>query len=100
MLGGVVPLLLELLLFLLLPESVRYMVTESYPAERIRKVLRRISASVADATSFVMHEKATPQNASSIGVVLSRTYLVGSAMLWVAYFMGLGIFYALINGMP
>jgi AAHS family 4-hydroxybenzoate transporter-like MFS transporter len=101
MFGGIVPLLLALLLLLLLPESVRYMVTESYPAERIRKVLRRISASVTDATSFVMHEKsAAPQGKSSVGVVLSRTYVVGSVMLWVAYFMGLVIFYALINWMP
>jgi AAHS family 4-hydroxybenzoate transporter-like MFS transporter len=100
-LGGVAPLVLVLLLFLLLPESVRYMVAESYPVERIRSVLRRISATVADATSFTMHEKAAvPQNKSSIGVVLSKQYVVGSVMLWVAYFMGLVIFYALINWMP
>src|SRR5215218_10137691 len=87
-LGGAVPLVLVLLLFLLLPESVRYMVAEKHPAERIRRVLRRISATAADATSFTMHEKAAvPQNKSSIGVVLSKEYVVGSVMLWVAYFM-------------
>jgi len=32
--------------------------------------------------------------------VLSRPYVVGSVMLWVTYFMGLVIFYALINWMP
>ena len=37
---------------------------------------------------------------SGIGLVLSRDYLVGSVMLWIAYFMGLVIFYALINWMP
>ena len=101
LLGGVAPLILTVLLFLLLPESVRYMVAESYPAERIRNVLRRISATAADAASFVMHEKTpAPQGKSSIGVVLSRDYVVGSVMLWVAYFMGLVIFYALINWMP
>ena len=100
-LGGVTPLVLTVLLFLLLPESVRYMVAESYPAERIRAVLRRISATAADAASFVMHEKApATQGKSSIGVVLSRDYVVGSVMLWLAYFMGLVIFYALINWMP
>src|SRR5260370_1731995 len=35
-----------------------------------------------------------------IWVVLSRSYIVGSIMLWVAYFMGLVIFYASINWMP
>ena len=101
MLGGGVPIVLVLLLFLLLPESVRYMVAESYSAERIRAVLRRISSTVPDATSFTMHEKAPPtQGQSSIGLVLSKDYLVGSVMLWLAYFMGLVIFYALINWMP
>ena len=33
-------------------------------------------------------------------MVLSSSYLVGSVSLWVAYFMGLVIFYALINWMP
>jgi AAHS family 4-hydroxybenzoate transporter-like MFS transporter len=30
-------------------------------------------------------------------VVLSSTYRIGSIMLWISYFMGLVIFYALIN---
>src|SRR3954468_5629693 len=91
-LGGAVPLALALLLLLLLPESLRYMVAEKHPAERIRRVLRRISATAADATAFTMHEKVETQAKSSIGVVLSRPYLVGSVMLWTAYFMGLVIF--------
>ncbi|WP_046864875.1 MFS transporter [Microvirga massiliensis] len=100
-LGGVTPLILALLLVLFLPESLRYMVAEGYPAERIRGVLHRISTTAVDAASFVMHEKGpAPQGKSSIGVVLSRDYLVGSVMLWLAYFMGLVIFYALINWMP
>jgi MFS transporter, AAHS family, 4-hydroxybenzoate transporter len=101
-LGGIAPLVLTVLLLVLLPESVRYMVAKNQPVERIRRVLRRISATAADATSFVMTEKSstTTQARSGIGVVLSRSYLVGSMMLWLAYFMGLVIFYALINWMP
>ncbi len=100
-LGGIAPLVLAALMFLLLPESVRYMVAKGQPAERIRAALRRISARVADATVFVMTETAPATSArSGVGVVLSRSYAVGSVMLWVAYFMGLVIFYALINWMP
>jgi AAHS family 4-hydroxybenzoate transporter-like MFS transporter len=40
------------------------------------------------------------QARNSIGVVLSRELLMGSVMLWLAYFMGLVIFYALVNWMP
>ena len=85
LLGGTVPLVLTVLLLLFLPESVRYMVAKAQPVERIRAVLSRISASAAQAASFVMTEKAPASNAKSgAGVVLSRTYRVGSAMLWLA----------------
>jgi AAHS family 4-hydroxybenzoate transporter-like MFS transporter len=49
MLGGAAPLLLLLVMLPSLPESVRHMVAKAYPAERIRAVLRRISASAAAA---------------------------------------------------
>ncbi|MFL7903815.1 MFS transporter [Azospirillum argentinense] len=100
-LGGIAPLVLAAVLLVLLPESVRYMVAHNHPVERIRAVLRRISETAAGAASFVMTEKAPATKArNGIAVVLSRGYLVGSVMLWVAYFMGLVIFYALINWMP
>jgi len=100
-LGGAVPLVLAVVMFAYLPESVRYMVAEGYPTERIRNALNRISSSAAQATSFFITEKAPFNQAqSAIGVVLSRSYVVGSVTLWLAYFMGLVIFYALINWMP
>lgn len=101
-LGGVAPLVLTVLLLLWLPESVRYMVAHSHPIERIRAVLSRIAgAAAAQAERFVLTETApAAAGQSGIGVVLSAQYRLGSAMLWVAYFMGLVIFYALINWMP
>ena len=74
------------------------------PAEliaRIRAVLRRISPSVADAAVFVTTEQVTTDKGrSGARIVLARAFVVGSICLWVAYFMGLVIFYALINWMP
>ena len=100
-LGGVTPVLLLVLLVLVLPESVRYMVAQGQPVERIRAVLARISASAAQASRFVLSEtKAVTAGQTGLGVVLSPAYRVGSVMLWLAYFMGLVIFYALINWMP
>ena len=93
------PLVLALLLVLLLPESVRYMVAKLHPAERIRAVLRRIGPEAAAAADFTLAE-AAPTQGAGINLVLSRSYLLGSAMLWLAYFMGLVIFYALVNWMP
>ncbi|MBN3765717.1 MFS transporter [Burkholderia sp. Ac-20365] len=100
MLGGVTPLVLGVVLLLKMPESVRFMVASSQPVERIRATLARISQQAMNAGSFVMTETAPQTGSKGLGVVLSRSYIVGSVMLWVTYFMGLVIFYASINWMP
>ena len=101
LLGGSAPLLLSVLLLITLPESVRYMVAKGHPVEKIRATLSRIASSAADAGSFFMTEQApAAAGKGGIRVVLSRAYIIGSIMLWLAYFMGLVIFYASINWMP
>ena len=104
LLGGIAPVILAILILFLLPESVRYMVAKNYPAERIREALHRVQPNVTEfplAMTGVSEATEEPAQArSSIGVVLSSELLVGSIMLWLAYFMGLVIFYALINWMP
>ncbi|MCK9987339.1 MAG: MFS transporter, AAHS family, 4-hydroxybenzoate transporter [Azoarcus sp.] len=100
-LGGIAPIVLVAVMLIWLPESVRYMVAKGMSAERIRAVLGRISAAAAGARSFCLTETVAVANGKSgLGVVLSRSRVVGSVMLWLAYFMGLVIFYALINWMP
>ncbi|MDP9125640.1 MAG: MFS transporter [Pseudomonadota bacterium] len=101
MLGGISPLVLAAAMLLLLPESVRFMVARAQPVEKVRAVLSRISASAAAATSFRLSEdRPSTSGKTGIALVLSGQYLLGSVMLWLAYFMGLVIFYALINWMP
>ena len=99
-LGGATPLVLTVLLLAFLPESVRYMVAQRVSPDRIRAVLRRVSVEAVHATSFELHEASPSQGSSGIGTIVSAPYRIGTAMLWVAYFMGLMIFYALINWMP
>ena len=99
--GGVAPLVLALALLLALPESVRFMVARAWPVEKIRATLARISASASAASSFSLAERRPATSGKrGIALVLSREYALGSVMLWLAYFMGLVIFYALINWMP
>jgi AAHS family 4-hydroxybenzoate transporter-like MFS transporter len=101
LLGGAVPVVLAAVMLVRLPESVRYMVANRHPAERIRAVLHRISHAAADAPSFCMAERAAaPVAGNGLRVILSRPYIVGTLMIWLAYFMGLVIFYSLINWMP
>jgi AAHS family 4-hydroxybenzoate transporter-like MFS transporter len=106
--GGVVPLLLAVLLVLLLPESVRFLVARGASVARIRTQLARIAPGAANARSFVLTEPVSRDGQGQAGapartglaLVLSRPYLVGTMMLWLAYFMGLVIFYSLINWLP
>ncbi len=101
LLGGVAPLVLGVAMFALLPESVRYMVAHAQPVDKIRAALARIAHGAERATSFVLSEtRPSIAGRSGVAIVLSPRYLVGSIMLWIAYFMGLVIFYALINWMP
>ena len=99
-LGGIAPCALLLVMAFTLPESVRHMVARGAPAARIRAVLGRIHASAADATRYVMAEQGTGTAGRGFGVLFARSWIVGTVMLWLAYFMGLVIFYALINWMP
>ena len=88
-------------LLLLLPESVRYMLAKGAPAERVRAVLSRISASASQTGRFVnLEAQQVEAGKGGIATILSPRFLVGTVMLWIAYFMGLVIFYALVNWMP
>ena len=103
-LGGAVPLILAVLMVVLLPESVRFMVYRGYPVERIRNVLVRVTRRAVDAGSFILHEAQAvagdePRH-QGLRLVLSARYIVGTVMLWIAYFMGLVIVYGLVNWMP
>lgn len=103
LLGGAAPLALAAISLVVLPESARYMVAHNYPAERIRAVMQRISSAASDAASFVLHEHQPPSTIADkrgLALIFSRNFIVGSLMLWIAYFMGLVIFYGLINWLP
>lgn len=100
-LGGAVPLVLALVMLFVLPESVRHLVARNASPARIGAILRRIHQDAAAAKRFVMAEEgATAARGGGVAVVFSRAYVAGTLMLWLAYFMGLVIFYALINWMP
>lgn len=101
-LGGIAPLLLLIVLIPKLPESVRHMVARNDSADRIRRALAPIAGKAVDGVQRFTLSETSPQPAanSGIAIVLSRQYRLGSLMLWLAYFMGLVIFYALMNWMP
>ncbi|HTH97737.1 MAG TPA: aromatic acid/H+ symport family MFS transporter [Stellaceae bacterium] len=98
--GGTVPVILALIMLVAMPESARYLGTMGRPAGDIGRALGRITGRMPDAAAFVVDEAKPAASGGSIGLILSRDYIVGTLMLWVTYFMGLVIFYGTINWMP
>lgn len=99
--GGLTPLILSLLLAAALPESARYLVALNKPTAKIRRVLSRITRQNLDqVTHFTMSEERTDSVKAAFTLVLSKSYLAGTLMLWLTYFMGLLIFYFLMSWLP
>ncbi|NLP64748.1 MFS transporter [Paraburkholderia sacchari] len=100
--GGIGPIVLMVLLILLLPESVQFMAVRQRADAKIARILSRIAPGTAfDGCRFVAAEGGvSAKRESAIRVVLSRQYRFGTLMLWLAYFMGLLIYYLLTNWLP
>jgi MFS transporter, AAHS family, 4-hydroxybenzoate transporter len=99
--GGVGPIALTFVLILLLPESAQFMVTRQRGDARIARVLQRIARGTSlQACRFVTAESVTEHRGSALRVVLSSRFRFGTLMLWLAYFMGLLIYYLLTNWLP
>ncbi|STZ75998.1 MFS transporter [Bergeriella denitrificans] len=99
---GMLPLILSFIMIFLLPRSPSYLVVKKKPAEEVRKILRRINPSAAlDNAVFVVDEnKGAQQTENPMAMVMGRHFRTGSVLLWASYFLGLIIFYAMINWMP
>lgn len=99
--GGVAPLVLCLFILLLLPESVRHLASRAGSELQVRAILRRIAPRADDIDRVDISPPSRPEGTKAgLRLVLSRPFLSGSLALWIAYFMGLVIFYALVNWMP
>jgi MFS transporter, AAHS family, 4-hydroxybenzoate transporter len=101
--GGIAPMALALLLVLLLPESMEFLAMRRDRAEAIAKIIRRISPDLrTDGIQFVVASKSgdSGRQRTPLALLLERQYRLGTIMLWLAYFMGLMIYYLLINWLP
>jgi MFS transporter, AAHS family, 4-hydroxybenzoate transporter len=96
--GGIAPLVLAPLLGVLLPESVRFLVTTGTAPERIAGVLARI-APAADLRGVRFIDQAAPK-ASPVAQLFGGGLLRGTLLLWLAFFMSLLVVYLMTNWMP
>ncbi len=98
--GGTVPLLVVPVLLIALPESVTLLILRERPSSEILRYLRRVDAAlrVPPGARFVAREQ------SGRGVPVKHLFTdgraIGSALLWVIFFLSLLVTFLLTSWMP
>lgn len=100
--GGIIPLVLSLLMIFYLPESVRFLIRKGgeKSLSHMKSILQKIDPSATSVETFTLEEGMIVAERKGLLLVLSAHYWKGSILLWIAYFMGLVIFYGVMNWMP
>ncbi|QJE02794.1 aromatic acid/H+ symport family MFS transporter [Massilia forsythiae] len=102
--GGAIPLACLPFYLWLVPESVRFMVVNGYPAERIARTLRRVvgadaAAGIDGNTRFTVSEQKVASKAKA-ATLLTLAFRGVTLSLWATYFMGLLVIYLLSGWLP
>ncbi|UGQ31446.1 MFS transporter [Acinetobacter calcoaceticus] len=98
-LGGVLPLILVPFLYWKMPESITYLVKQSYSQDKIKAILKRLFPQ----SSFLNQEiylNEVKTEKSGLGLILSSKYRYGTIMLWISYFMALFLIYLCSSWLP
>jgi MFS transporter, AAHS family, 4-hydroxybenzoate transporter len=102
--GGIAPLLLAPVLWLLLPESLRFMLGKRKYADEARRLLGRLSGDAAVTLDSLGH--ATQAQPSAEGskppaaTLFNAHYRKGTLLLWIAFFCTLWVYYQISSWLP
>ena len=98
--GGVVPIVLAPVFFLVAPESLRFLVVSNAAPARIAKVVRRLDPTMAvdDQTRFVTAEEHAKK--MSVGQLFANGRGLRTVLLWIVFFMSLLDVYMLVSWLP
>jgi MFS transporter, AAHS family, 4-hydroxybenzoate transporter len=98
--GSVTPLVIALLMFFLLPESLQFLVLRSGNRAKIARWLKRVdpSAPVTSATEYVVPE--TKKQGVPMVQLFHDGRALGTALLWIVNFMNLLNLYLMSNWLP
>lgn len=102
-LGGALPLLCLPILYVFLPESVRFLVQRAAPTKKISAILQRISGQPLPGNPrYDIHDGVGESNTrqSPIRQILSGSHRTGTLLLWTSFFMSLLIIYMMTSWLP
>jgi MFS transporter, AAHS family, 4-hydroxybenzoate transporter len=88
--GGVAPLVLAVVLFFYLPESIKFLLVRRNDLTGVARIVARLGTSAAGGDArFVLDEKPLP--GASIRHLFTDGRALGTLLLWVPFFMGFGV---------
>jgi MFS transporter, AAHS family, 4-hydroxybenzoate transporter len=89
-LGGVAPLVLAVVLFFYLPESIKFLLVRRNDLTGVARIVARFGTSAAGGDArFVLDEKPLP--GASIRHLFTDGRALGTLLLWVPFFTGFGV---------
>jgi AAHS family 4-hydroxybenzoate transporter-like MFS transporter len=100
LLGGILPLVTLIALFIWLPESIRFLVARGVTDKSVARLLARLNPAIRQnaESRYVIH------GPPAVGFPVTKLFQEGrgpmTALLWVAFFMNLLVMYFLVNWMP
>jgi AAHS family 4-hydroxybenzoate transporter-like MFS transporter len=98
--GGAIPLACLPFYIFLVPESVRFLVVNKYPAARIGATLKRVvGGDVPAGAAFTISEQKV-EGKAKVGALLAPSFRGITLSLWATYFMGLLVIYLLSGWLP
>lgn len=99
--GGVLPLILAVIVFIKLPESIGYKVLKHHPKAEIDAIIHKMAPNF-DTTDkiFVLPKPKTNTVDNPVKTVVSPFYFAGSFLLWWTYASGLFVVYLLGSWLP
>jgi AAHS family 4-hydroxybenzoate transporter-like MFS transporter len=88
--GGVVPLLIAVVVFFYMPESIKFLLTRRNDPGAVRRIVARFHTVAVNATSsFVVEEHRL--SGATIRHLFTEGRALGTLLLWVPFFMGFGV---------
>ncbi|PRX92098.1 MFS transporter [Paraburkholderia sp. BL25I1N1] len=98
--GGILPLVIAVALIALVPESVCFLVGKGASAERIRKIVGRISPELGDTNRYRFISDEPVRSGVPVKYLFTEGRASQTILLWIPYAMNLLILYFVGSWMP
>jgi len=98
LIGGIVPLVLSVVMFFLLPESIHFLASQEGKQDKVAALMRRIDASLPESYRFPLEERRAAR--MSVKALFRDGRAGRTILLWILVFCSLLVLFLLTNWLP